>query len=359
MTGIAINIFSNISLFLRLSERINPQTKRYCIIILTEYNFYLEEVSPLEFYGVNNSRLDQLKAKYPHVRFVARGNDLNIKGPVAELDTAKQMVEALLEEVENKGILTQQRFTELMGAADSGEFPESYTEDEDFVLHGTRGNVIKAKTAGQREILKAAEHNDIVFALGPAGTGKTYMGVALAVRALKEKQIKKIFLVRPAVEAGETLGFLPGDLKEKVDPYLRPLYDALEDMIHFDKLTTYLVKNIIEIAPLAYMRGRTLSNCYVILDEAQNATENQFRMFLTRLGKGGKIVITGDDSQIDLPRNQRSGLLQAKVLLRGIPGIGFVRMKPSDVVRHKLVKEIIAAYQKHDDTRNPTADPAD
>ena len=326
---------------------------------MTEYSFLLEEVSPLEFYGVNNIRLDQLKSKYPHVLFVARGNELNIKGPASELAMARTMVEALLDEVEKKGILTQQRFTELIGAAETGEFPDSYTEDDDFVLHGTRGNVIKAKTAGQREILNASEKNDIVFALGPAGTGKTYMAVALAVRALKEKQVKKIFLVRPAVEAGETLGFLPGDLKEKVDPYLRPLYDALEDMIHFDKLKAYLEKNIIEIAPLAYMRGRTLSNCYVILDEAQNTTENQFRMFLTRLGKGGKIVITGDDSQIDLPRNQRSGLLQAKTLLKGIHGIGFVRMKPSDVVRHKLVKDIIAAYKKSDDAKNPDWDPAD
>jgi phosphate starvation-inducible PhoH-like protein len=324
---------------------------------LTEYNFYLEDVSPLEFYGVNNIRLDQLKAKYPQVRFVARGNDLTIKGPSPELEVAKAMVDLLMEEVNAKGFLSQQRFTELISESEEGESSEGFVDDEDFVLHGTRGAIIRAKTSGQREILQAAKENDIVFALGPAGTGKTYMGVALAVRALKEKEIKKIFLVRPAVEAGETLGFLPGDLKEKVDPYLRPLYDALEDMIHFDKLKTYLEKNIIEIAPLAYMRGRTLSNCYVILDEAQNATEMQFRMFLTRLGKGGKIIITGDDSQIDLPRNQRSGLLQAKRLLKNIPGIGFVRMKPTDVVRHRLVKEIIAAYKRHDDEKNPTSDP--
>jgi phosphate starvation-inducible protein PhoH and related proteins len=318
---------------------------------LTEHRFYLEEVSPLEFYGVNNARLDVLKGKYPHVLFVARGNDLVLKGPASELRMARDMVETLLEELNFKGSLPQQRFTELLASADGGELPDAFSDDEDYVLHGTRGTVIRAKTAGQREILKAAAENDIVFALGPAGTGKTYMGVALAVRALKEKEIKKIFLVRPAVEAGETLGFLPGDLKEKVDPYLRPLYDALEDMIHFDKLKNYLEKNIIEIAPLAYMRGRTLSNCYVILDEAQNATEMQFRMFLTRLGKGGKIIITGDDSQIDLPRNQRSGLLQAKRILQGVPGIGFVRMKPSDVVRHRLVKEIIAAYKKVDDEK--------
>ena len=320
------------------------------MIILTEHSFFLEEVSPLEFYGVNNARLDQLKAKFPHVLFVARGNDLTLKGPTSELNIARDMVENLLNEVAQRGNISQQRFTDILAAAHDADLtaPDG---DEDFILHGTRGAIIRAKTAGQREILKAAAHNDIVFALGPAGTGKTYMGVALAVRALKEKEIKKIFLVRPAVEAGETLGFLPGDLKEKVDPYLRPLYDALEDMIHFDKLKSYLEKNIIEIAPLAYMRGRTLSNCYVILDEAQNATEMQFRMFLTRLGNGGKIIITGDDSQIDLPRNQRSGLLQAKRLLKDVPGIGFVRMKPTDVVRHKLVREIIAAYKREDDEK--------
>lgn len=317
---------------------------------MTEYSFFLEETSPLEFYGVNNTRFDQLKAKYPHVLFVARGNGLTIKGPAQELSLARDMVEALLEELNHRGSIPQQRFVEMLSSLGE-ETTTNVEEDEDFVLHGPRGGLIRAKTAGQREILRAAAQNDIVFALGPAGTGKTYIAVALAVRALKEKEIKKIFLVRPAVEAGETLGFLPGDLKEKLDPYLRPLYDALEDMIHFDKLKIYLEKNIIEIAPLAYMRGRTLSNCYVILDEAQNATEMQFRMFLTRLGKGGKIIITGDDSQIDLPLKQRSGLLQAKRILRDVPGIGFVRMKPSDVVRHRLVKEIIAAYKVEDDTK--------
>jgi phosphate starvation-inducible PhoH-like protein len=319
------------------------------MIILTEHSFYLEEISPLEFYGVNNTRLDLLKAKYPHVLFVARGNELTLKGPTQELALARDMVEGLLDEISSRGSISQQRFSEVLSASLGGEGLSAMDDDEDFILYGTRGSVIRAKTAGQREILKASANNDIVFAIGPAGTGKTYMGVALAVRALKEKEIKKIFLVRPAVEAGETLGFLPGDLKEKVDPYLRPLYDALEDMIHFDKLKSYLEKNIIEIAPLAYMRGRTLSNCYVILDEAQNATEMQLRMFLTRLGNGGKIIITGDDSQIDLPRNQRSGLLQAKRILKDVPGIGFVRMKPTDVVRHRLVREIIAAYKKEDE----------
>lgn len=281
--------------------------------------------------------------------FIARGNELKVKGSEAELAPAIEVVERLMEEIKKRGGMSEERFAEIVqvnGQTHSNGNGENGLHEDDFVLHGARGAVIRARTAGQRKILRSSEENDIIFALGPAGTGKTYMGVAIAVKALKEKQVKKIFLVRPAVEAGENLGFLPGDLKEKVDPYLRPLYDALEDMIHPDKLKGYLEKNTIEIAPLAYMRGRTLSNCYVILDEAQNATENQFKMFLTRLGKGGKIIVTGDDSQIDLPRNQRSGLLQAVRLLQGIKGIDMIRLTVSDVVRHKLVKRIIEAYGK-------------
>ena len=279
--------------------------------------------------------------------FIARGNELKVKGSEAELLAAIPVVERLINEIKTRGGMSEERFAEIVqvnGHAHSAGGGEGGNFEEDFVLHGARGAVIRARTAGQRKILRSSDENDIIFALGPAGTGKTYMGVAIAVKALKEKQVKKIFLVRPAVEAGENLGFLPGDLKEKVDPYLRPLYDALEDMIHPDKLKGYIEKNTIEIAPLAYMRGRTLSNCYVILDEAQNATENQFKMFLTRLGKGGKIIVTGDDSQIDLPRNQRSGLLQAVRLLQGIKGIDMIRLTTSDVVRHKLVKRIIEAY---------------
>lgn len=317
---------------------------------MTHHSFTLEAISPLELYGVNNKRFDQLKVRFPTVRFVARGLQLTLKGPEEILGAAIETVEALLGEIERRGGISEERFGELIGGVEEndGALDESGELVDDFILHGTRGAVIRARTAGQRQILKSSKKNDIIFALGPAGTGKTYMGVAIAVKALKEKAIRKIFLVRPAVEAGETLGFLPGDLKEKVDPYLRPLYDALEDMIHPDKLKSYLEKNVIEIAPLAYMRGRTLSDCYVILDEAQNATENQFKMFLTRLGKGGKIIVTGDDSQIDLPRNQRSGLLQAIRLLKGIPGIDMIRLTVLDVVRHKLVKKIIVAYDKEE-----------
>ncbi len=320
---------------------------------MTQHSFNLEAISPLELYGVNNKRFDQLKVRFPSVRFVARGLQLTLKGPEEELNAAKTTVESLIGEIERRGGISEERFGELVGGIP--EQVEGANEDgeqmDDFVLHGARGTVIKARTAGQKRILQSSTKNDIIFALGPAGTGKTYMGVAIAVKALKEKQVRKIFLVRPAVEAGENLGFLPGDLKEKVDPYLRPLYDALEDMIHREKLKSYLEKNVIEIAPLAYMRGRTLSDCYVILDEAQNATENQVKMFLTRLGKGGKIIITGDDSQIDLPRNQRSGLLQAVRLLKGIPGIDIVRLSVLDVVRHKLVKKIIEAYSRDQDKK--------
>lgn len=286
--------------------------------------------------------------------FIARGNELKVKGSEQDLEPAIEAVERLMSEIRKRGGISEQRFGEIVqvnGHSSSNGNGDGSLNEEDFVLHGARGTVIRARTAGQRKILRSSEKNDIIFALGPAGTGKTYMGVAIAVKALKEKQVKKIFLVRPAVEAGENLGFLPGDLKEKVDPYLRPLYDALEDMIHPDKLRGYLEKNIIEIAPLAYMRGRTLSNCYVILDEAQNATENQFKMFLTRLGKGGKIIVTGDDSQIDLPRNQRSGLLQAIHLLQDIEGIDMIRLTVSDVVRHRLVKRIIEAYDREQPRR--------
>ena len=215
-------------------------------------------------------------------------------------------------------------------------------------MHGSGGLIIKPKNRGQRQIVGAEAKNDIIFAVGPAGTGKTYVAVALAVRALKEKRVKKIVLCRPAVDAGESLGFLPGDMKDKVDPYLRPLYDGLEDMIHSEKLKYYLSHNIIEIVPLAYMRGRTLNHAYIILDEAQNATEMQLKMFLTRMGEHSHVIITGDDSQIDLPHRQRSGLLQCIKILKGIKGIAFVRLKNSDVVRHKLVRKILQAYERAD-----------
>jgi phosphate starvation-inducible PhoH-like protein len=324
---------------------------------LTEHIYLLEEISPLQLFGVNNQRLDQLKGRFPEIKFIARGNELTIKGSQTNLLEAKTTVDHLLAELGRRGAISDERYGELLLEEANGSQPRHHhSGEEEFMLHGARGSNIKARTAGQREILRAAAENDIVFALGPAGTGKTYMSVAIAVKALKEKEVKKIILVRPAVEAGENLGFLPGDLKDKVDPYLRPLYDALEDMIHYEKLKAYLEKNVIEIAPLAYMRGRTLSNAFVILDEAQNATEMQFRMFLTRMGRSSKVIITGDESQIDLPRQQRSGLLQGVRILEGVDGIGFVRMNPSDVMRHNLVKKIISAYEKEDERKRETRD---
>lgn len=318
---------------------------------MTEYTFVLDKLTPLEFYGVNNHRLDLVKEAYPQLNLVARGNEVRIKGPEEKVKALLDILGAIASEKERTGEVSEERFSQLLH--EHGEYvPRTKVEkDDDVILYGSKGNLIRARTAGQRRLYESTKTNDIVFAVGPAGTGKTYTAVAIAVKALKEKRIKKIFLVRPAVEAGENLGFLPGDLKEKVDPYLRPLYDALEDMIHHEKMKNYLERNIIEIVPLAYMRGRTLSNAYVILDEAQNATEVQFKMFLTRMGKESKIIITGDDSQIDLPRSQRSGLISSLKILDGIKGIGIVRLTQSDVVRHRLVKKIIEAYERSDKNR--------
>ncbi len=312
---------------------------------MTEHTFLLEDISPLEVYGVNNLRLQQIEAGFPEVKFVARGDELKVKGESEKVERLKEILNALLAEIRRKGRVSENRFSEII-------LPNSHQGHEDIkevsgdtvLVHGSGGLIIRARNKGQRLVVGAAEQNDVVFAIGPAGTGKTYIAVALAVRALKEKQIKKIILCRPAVDAGESLGFLPGDLKEKVDPYLRPLYDALDDMIHSEKLKYYLENNIIEIVPLAYMRGRTLNKAFIIMDEAQNATEAQMKMFLTRMGEHSRIVVTGDDSQVDLPPKQRSGLIQATRLLQNVKGISIVRMQATDVVRHRLVKDILSAY---------------
>jgi len=313
---------------------------------LTEHTFLLEDISPLEVYGVNNLRLHQIEEGFPEVKFVARGDELRVKGDDAKIEHLKAILGALFAEIRRKGRVSENRFNELI-------LPESHRGHEDIrevstdtvLVHGSGGLVIQPRNRGQRLVVGAADRNDVVFAIGPAGTGKTYIAVALAVKALKEKQVKKIILCRPAVDAGESLGFLPGDLKEKVDPYLRPLYDALDDMIHSEKLKYYLENNVIEIVPLAYMRGRTLNKAFIIMDEAQNATEAQMKMFLTRMGEHSRMVITGDDSQIDLPPKQRSGLVQSTRILQNIPGIAVVRLEASDVVRHRLVKDILAAYE--------------
>ncbi|MEO0897261.1 MAG: PhoH family protein [Bacteroidota bacterium] len=314
---------------------------------MTEHTFLLAGISPLEVYGVNDNRLRQIQNDFPEVKFVARGQELRVQGEDDKVAKLKLVLGALIEEVRNRGPLSENRFLEILQPDNRPkEEGEDTVSADTVILHGSGGLIIKPRNKGQRQIVASAAKNDVVFAIGPAGTGKTYMAVALAVKALKEKRVKRIVLSRPAVDAGESLGFLPGDMKDKVDPYLRPLYDALGDMVHSEKLKYYLENNTIEIVPLAYMRGRTLNNAFVIVDESQNATEMQFKMLLTRLGEHSRMIITGDDSQIDLPKKVKSGLIQAIRILPQIDGIGYVRMRTSDVIRHKLVKDIIKAYDK-------------
>ncbi|MDW3650343.1 MAG: PhoH family protein [Bacteroidia bacterium] len=314
---------------------------------MTEHTFLLEDISPLEVYGVNNLRLQLIEEGFPEIKVIARGEELKIKGEEEKVDKLKAILGSIFEEIRRKGRISENKFNEMLLPSEGVERNDIKLAPDDTVLvHGSGGLIIKPKNRGQQQIVGAYEKNDIIFAIGPAGTGKTYIAVALAVKALKEKQVRRIILCRPAVDAGESLGFLPGDMKEKVDPYLRPLYDALGDMIHSEKLKYYLANNIIEIVPLAYMRGRTLSNAFVIMDEAQNATEMQIKMFLTRMGEHSRVIVTGDVTQIDLPPRQRSGLVQVQQVLKGIKGIAFVKLSATDVVRHKLVKRILAAYDK-------------
>lgn len=303
--------------------------------------------------GFSDEHLNQLDRAFPSTKITARGNRVKILGPESEVDKVKDIFEEMIRLAKRHGEIKQNDLSTLLALADKSGSSESTLwtppEKEDtgnIILHTYTGEEITAKTPGQKEIVKSSEENDILFAIGPAGTGKTYTSVALAVRALKQRKVKKIILARPAVEAGENLGFLPGDLKEKIDPYLRPLYDALEEMIEFDKLEFQLAKNIIEIAPLAYMRGRTLNNAFVILDEAQNATNTQMKMFLTRIGFNSRAIITGDVTQTDLPKKQESGLISIQKILKEINGISFVYLDQNDVVRHKLVRDIIDAYEK-------------
>ncbi|HMN33053.1 MAG: PhoH family protein [Chitinophagaceae bacterium] len=312
---------------------------------MTEQIINLETINPIEFFGVNNNKFDLLKKKYPLLKILSRGSFIKLSGQAIEVNQAKEKIELIVQYLERNGHLSENYFLKILGDED-GNIDEKLMEDinNDIIVFGQNGKVVRAKTANQKLLVKSAEQNDIIFAVGPAGTGKTYTAVALAVRALKNKSVKKIILTRPAVEAGESLGFLPGDLKEKIDPYLRPIYDTLDDMIPPDKLNYYMTNRIIEIAPLAYMRGRTLDNAYIILDEAQNATELQIKMFLTRIGPNAKAIITGDMTQIDLPKNQVSGLGKAIRILKNIKGITHIELDGNDVVRHRLVKEIIKAY---------------
>jgi len=313
---------------------------------LTEIIINLETVNPIEFFGVNNSKFDILKKKFPLLKILSRGSQLKLSGQPEEVESASVKINQVLKYLERNGHLSDGYFARILGDEEMGEMSAEELSSNDVLVFGPNGKVVRAKTQNQKMMTAISDKNDITFAIGPAGTGKTYTAVALAVRALKNKAVRKIILTRPAVEAGENLGFLPGDLKEKIDPYLRPLYDALDDMIPADKLTYYMANRVIEIAPLAYMRGRTLDNAFIILDEAQNATDLQLKMFLTRIGANAKAIITGDNTQVDLPKNQKSGLAKAGRILKNIDGIGFIQLDESDVVRHRLVKQIIRAYDK-------------
>ncbi|MDW8230387.1 MAG: PhoH family protein [Saprospiraceae bacterium] len=314
---------------------------------LSEIILTIEGVDPLELYGENNVKLNLLRKAFPELTITSRGSSLKLVGEKRHTQSAKAKFELMVRYLREHRELPVQTVEDLLGGENPFEvrLPDS-GDSENVILFGRDGRPIKAKTRNQKRLVEVCENNDIVFAIGPAGTGKTYTAVAIAVRALKNRLVKKIVLTRPAVEAGESLGFLPGDLKEKVDPYLRPLYDALDDMLPMDKLQFFMDNRIIEIAPLAFMRGRTLDNAYIILDEAQNATPLQLKMFLTRLGPSAKCIITGDLSQVDLPGHQKSGLRQAMDILEGVSGIAVLNLTAEDVVRHRLVKEIIRAYDK-------------
>ncbi|MBC7652433.1 MAG: PhoH family protein [Deinococcales bacterium] len=315
---------------------------------MTETIISLNSVNPIEFFGVNNGKLDKLKKKFPLLKILSRGTQIKISGAPEQIDTAKEKIDLIIQYLERNGHLSENYFEQILGG-DDVETIDNFVErnPNDILVFGPNGKTVRARTANQKKMVQACDTNDIVFATGPAGTGKTYTAVALAVRALKNKVVKKIILTRPAVEAGESLGFLPGDLKEKIDPYLRPLYDALDDMIPADKLGYYMTTRTIEIAPLAFMRGRTLDNAFIILDEAQNTNDLQIKMFLTRIGPNAKAIITGDPTQIDLPRNQRSGLEKASRILKNIEGIAHIELDGEDVVRHRLVKAIIKAYDQN------------
>ena len=322
---------------------------------MTETIINLDSVNPIEFFGVNNGKLDVLKKRFPLLKILSRGTQLKLSGAPEQIDIAKEKVSLVLQYLERNGHLSESYFEQILGG-DDAEITDHFVDKNpnDILVFGPNGKTVRARTPNQKKMVAAADKNDIVFAIGPAGTGKTYTAVALAVRALKNKVVKKIILTRPAVEAGENLGFLPGDLKEKIDPYLRPLYDALDDMIPAEKLGYYMSTRTIEIAPLAYMRGRTLDNAFIILDEAQNSNDLQLKMFLTRIGASAKAIITGDPTQIDLPRNMRSGLEKASRILQNIEGISHIALTEEDVVRHKLVKAIIKAYDKEHEREEET-----
>lgn len=308
------------------------------------------ELNPVELYGVNDAKLDTIRTYFPKLKIIARGTTIKVLGEEAEVERFEEKLYLLIKHYLKYQRLTENNIDNLM--QENGEAIVSDESSDEVLVYGNHGLKISPKSAGQRRLVEAMRKNDMVFAVGPAGTGKTYTAVALAVQALKSKEVRKIILTRPAVEAGENLGFLPGDLKEKLDPYLQPLYDGLRDMIPAEKLAELIEHEIIQIAPLAFMRGRTLDKAFVILDEAQNATEGQMKMFLTRMGSSAKFIITGDISQIDLPRKQQSGLIKALQILKGVSGIGIVRLDGNDVMRHQLVKKIIEAFDVQNGTES-------
>jgi phosphate starvation-inducible PhoH-like protein len=314
---------------------------------MTEIIIFLEDIDPIVFFGTNNSLLDRIRSFFPKIKILARGNEIKCMGEEAEITIFAEKFNELIEYYQKYHRLDEQDIekyffdAEHMKSASKGEF-------ENVIVFGTSGKPVRARTVNQLLLVNEYKINDLIIAEGPAGTGKTYTSIALAVRALKEREVKKIILTRPAVEAGERLGFLPGDMKEKLDPYLQPLYDALHDMLPVKKLETWIEDGTVQIAPLAFMRGRTLENAFVILDEAQNATISQLKMFLTRMGASSKFILTGDTTQIDLPRKNDSGLLQAMRILTDIDGISVIKFDERDIVRHKLVKRIVRAYENEE-----------
>lgn len=312
---------------------------------MSEKVISLESYNPVEIFGVNDANLQIIKKSFPKLRILARGNEVKALGDEQEVNDFHKKFNLLLLMYEKFGKISENDILQLLEAPREETLINKETT-EDVLVHGRHGILVRARTKNQRKMVESSQKNDLVISIGPAGTGKTYTAVALAVQALKNKQVRRIILTRPAVEAGESLGFLPGDLKEKLDPYLQPLYDALRDMLPTQKLLTYLEDGTIEIAPLAFMRGRTLDNAFAILDEAQNCSPNQLKMFLTRMGRSSKFIVTGDITQIDLPKNQKSGLVHVSKILKNIGGVGFVYLDQSDIIRHRLVSKIIDAYSK-------------
>lgn len=308
----------------------------------------LENISLLDFLGSDDENIRQIASAFPQSKIVTRGNEIRIKGQAPEILRINDILNMLLEHFGRFGQITPENVKDYISLENAPLDPQQVKNE--IILYGNKGIVIKPKSANQKKLVEASFKNDLVFALGPAGSGKTYIAVALAVRALKNREVKRIIITRPAVEAGENLGFLPGDLQEKLDPYLRPIYDALGDMVPSEKLKFYQETRVIEIAPLAYMRGRTLHDAFILLDEAQNTTSQQIKMFLTRMGPNSKVIITGDQSQVDLPTKQKSGLSESLRILKDVKGIGVVQLSGKDVVRHRLVKSIIDAYEKHEET---------